>query len=320
MTTRLPLFTTGGAPYPITIERADGGRPEAVPMGASLASPGYFSTMRIPLLSGRTFRSGDLAREAPAIILSASVARRVFAGESPIGRRVRRTDTRRKREFEVIGVAGDVPGARIEDGASSMLYFPVLPDGDGLPKDSFPLPIVARGGQFVIRGEAPPTASAIRDALRRIDTRVPPMQIRPLTDYVQAATARVRLTMLLLAAASGGALLLGVIGIYSVVAYAAAGRRREFGVRLALGATPTRVAGMVWRDGAILAAIGVTAGVGLAALGTRVLRSLLYEVSATSFIEFASAFVVVILVTLIATAVPARRAARTDPAIVLRGE
>jgi ABC-type antimicrobial peptide transport system permease subunit len=126
--------------------------------------------------------------------------------------------------------------------------------------------------------------------------------------------------MLLIAVAGAAALLLGVIGVYSVVSYAANGRVREFGIRLALGAAPTRVGSMVLGDGLRLVFVGTIVGLLVAIGGTRFLRALLYEVKPTSFVEFAFATAVLILATLLATVLPARRAARTDPAGVLRGE
>jgi ABC-type antimicrobial peptide transport system permease subunit len=126
--------------------------------------------------------------------------------------------------------------------------------------------------------------------------------------------------MLLIAIAGVAALLLGVIGVYSVVSYAANGRVREFGIRLALGAAPTRVGRMILGAGFKLVAIGTVSGL-VAALGaTRFLRALLYEVEPTSVAEFGIATVLLVVVTLAATVLPARRAARTHPAIVLRGE
>jgi len=126
--------------------------------------------------------------------------------------------------------------------------------------------------------------------------------------------------LLLIASAGIAALLLGVIGVYSVVSYAAAGRVREFGIRLALGADPMRVGGIVLRDGLKLVGVGIGAGL-LAALGaTRFLRSLLYEVQPTSVEEFGIATLLLLAVTIVATLLPARRAARTHPALVLRGE
>jgi ABC-type antimicrobial peptide transport system permease subunit len=201
-----------------------------------------------------------------------------------------------------------------------MMYFPLLRDGDGMPQDSRPLPYVPRGAQYVVRADYPPAAGTIRQLVKAIDPRVPAVDIQPLDALVDAATARVRLTMLLIAVASGAALLLGVIGVYSVVSYAAAGRVREFGIRLALGAAPSRVGSMVLRDGMLLVTVGMVVGLAAAVNATRFLRSLLYEVTPTSVAEFALATALLAVVTLVATLLPARRAAGTSPAVVLRGE
>jgi ABC-type lipoprotein release transport system permease subunit len=222
--------------------------------------------------------------------------------------------------FRVIGVVGDVPGDRIEDGPTPTVYFPILRDGDGLPRDVFPVPFIPRGVHYVVRAGIQPSAQTIRALVRDVDPRIPAVRVQPLTEIVDAATARVRLTLLLLSVAAGAALLLGVVGVYSVVSYAAAGRLREFGVRLALGATPRGVASIVLHDGAIVGVVGVTGGLAVAFAGTRFLESLLFEVSATSVGEFGAAVVLIAFVTLVATFIPARRASRTDPAVVLRGE
>jgi ABC-type antimicrobial peptide transport system permease subunit len=156
--------------------------------------------------------------------------------------------------------------------------------------------------------------------VKELDRRVPVAKVRTLASLVDDATARVRLTMLLIGFAGGAALLLGVIGVYSVISYAAAGRVREFGIRLALGAAPMRIGRLVLGDGLRIVAIGTLVGLVAALAATRFLRALLYEVQPTSFEEFAVATAVLIVVTLLATVIPARRAARTDPAGVLRGE
>jgi hypothetical protein len=319
---KLPLSTSGLPPLPLQLERADGGPVTRVAAGSGVATADYFRVMGIPLVRGRSFAPGDLRGDAPAIVLSERIARRMFGAEDPIGRRVRRSPGAgvRAAVFQVIGVAGDVPAERIEDGPSPTVYFPLLRDGDGLPSDSFPLPIVPRSAQYVVKGSVLPTATQIRRAVQGIDRRVPAMGIQPLGAFFDAATARVRLTLLLLSVASVGALVLGIIGVYSVVAYAASGRAREFGVRLALGATPRGVASMVVRDGLLMAVAGIVLGTVVASAGTRFLRSLLFEVSATSVWEFGAAVVLVAAVTMIATLGPARRASRTDPAVVLRGE
>lgn len=318
--TRLPLDPAGMS-MPLQATRADGAQPDRVSISPSVATADYFAVMGIPLLRGRSFLPGDLRRAAPAVVLSHQVARALFGANDPVGRSISIvSDAREARMFEVVGVAGDVPGARIEDGASPMAYFPLLPDGDGLGRGEFPLPLVPRTAQYVVRGTVLPSVAQIRSMVSMFDARVPAMQVRPIAQVVAAASARVRLTMLLLSVASVGALLLGIVGVYSVVAYAVEGRSREFGVRLALGASPGRVAVMVFGDGFAMAVTGIVAGVVVAAAGTRLLQSLLYEVSATSIVEFTVAAALVAVVTVVATAIPARRAARTDPAVVLRGE
>jgi ABC-type antimicrobial peptide transport system permease subunit len=224
------------------------------------------------------------------------------------------------RLFTIVGVVGDVHWERIEDGYASMVYFPLQRDGDGLHADSSVVPGRPMDVQYVMRGTVLPGAAAIQDIVKELDRRVPASNVRTLGSLVDDATARVRLTMLLIAIAGAAALLLGVIGVYSVVAYAANGRVREFGIRLALGAAPTRVGSMVLRDGVRLVVIGTVLGL-VAALGaTRFLRALLYDVEPTSVAEFGIATALLVLVTLGATLLPARRAARTHPGVALRGE
>jgi ABC-type antimicrobial peptide transport system permease subunit len=224
------------------------------------------------------------------------------------------------RELAIVGVVGDVHWERIEDGYAPMIYFPLLRDGDGFAVDSNPSPYQPRDVQYVIRAAELPDAETIQGIINQFDHRVPASAARTLTGVVADATARVRLTMLLITIAGGAALLLGVIGVYSVVSYAANGRVREFGIRIALGAAPTHVGGMVFGDGVRIVALGTVAGLTAAWGATRFLRALLYEVKPTSAAEFGLATALLAVVTLIATLLPARRAAQTDPAVVLRGE
>ena len=318
----LPLTGHGSLGYDIQLRAgADAARP-AVPATANLASADYFRSMRIPLRAGRSFQSGDL-RGTPAVIVSERLATTIFGTTDVIGRSIVQSPERvgaSSTAFRIVGVVGDIQRDRIEDGETPMAYFPLLRDGDGLPADSHPIPYRPEELQYVIRGTQLPTASTIRAIVTELDPRVPAANIRTLGSIVADATARVRLTMLLIAVAGAAALLLAVIGVYSVVAYAASGRMREFGIRLALGAAPTRIGGMVLGDGLRLVAIGTVTGL-IAALGTtRLLRALLYQVKPTSVAEFAVATVLLVVVTLFATLLPARRAARTHPAVVLRGE
>lgn len=286
----------------------------------NVASPDYFRVMRIPVRYGRTFQPGDL-RGIPAVVVSERLARSVFGTPDAVGRLLvdLRTDGSRGTPQRVVGVVGDVHAERIEDGYRPMVYWPLLRDGDGLPDDSIPgteqMEVL-----YTIRGTQLPSAETLQSIAKELDPRVPVTHVRTLESRLDDATARVRLTMLLIAVAGAAALLLGVIGVYSVVSYAAAGRVREFGIRLALGAAPTRVGSMVLGDGVKLVAIGTFVGLAAALAATRFLRALLYEVEPTSVVEFATATALLVTVTLVATVLPARRAARTDPSVVLRGE
>jgi putative ABC transport system permease protein len=317
----LPLARPGSPPLTLQLGAADDeGRP-VVGSVYNMASADYFRVMGIPLRAGRSFQPGDL-HGVPAVVVSERLATSVFGTSDVVGRRLRRPATEREpaEDYSIVGVAGDVQWGRIEDGPVAMAYFPILRDGDGIPPDSSAVPASPRDVQYVLRGSVLPAMPVLQGILMELDRRVPPTNLRTLGSLVDDATARVRLTLLLIAVAGAAALLLGVIGVYSVVSYAASGRVREFGVRLALGAAPKRVGILVLGDGLKLVAVGITAGLVLAFSGMKLLRALLYEVKPTSLAEFAVATAVLIAATLLATMLPARRAAKTDPAVVLRGE
>lgn len=318
---RLPLASRGAQSLDMQLLAVGEQDRPPVPAAGNLASPDYFSVMRIPLTLGRSFQSGDL-HGAPAVVLSEGLATRLFGTNDAVGRRI----TRQARagepptEFTVVGIAGDVHWERIEDGYVPMVYFPLLHDGDGLPADARPVPYRPRDVQFTVRGTQLPSGPVIQDIMMGLDRRVPPTNIRSLDSLVDDATARVRLIMLLIVVAGAAALLLGVIGVYSVVAYAANGRMREFGIRLALGARPAVVGRLVVGDGIRIIATGTIIGLVVALGATRFMRALLYEVEPVSVVEFGLATGVLVVLALCATFVPAWRAARTHPAVVLRGE
>jgi predicted permease len=317
---RLPLAGRGASSLDLELQADESqGRPLVAAAG-NMASVDYFRVMGIPLRSGRSFRRGDL-HGIPAVVVSERLAKNMFGTTNVVGRTIKQSRVGRQPWMgTIVGVVGDVHWARIEDGYAPMLYLPLQRDGDGLPVDSSAVPGRPMDVQYVIRGTQLPAASTIQDIMKELDRRIPPTDISTLGSLVDAATARVRLTMLLIAIAGVAALLLGVIGVYSVVSYAANGRVREFGIRLALGAAPARVGSMVLGDGLKLVAIGTVSGL-VAALGaTRFLRALLYEVEPTSVAEFGIATALLVVVTLCATLLPAGRAARTHPAVALRGE
>ena len=317
---RLPLASRGEPNLGTQLQAADGEGQPTVASASNMASADYFRMMGIPLRAGRSFQAGDL-RGTRAVVVSEHLATSLFGTADVVGRRIQRMGRpgEPSTPFTIVGVVGDVHWERIEGGYVPMLYYPLLRDADGLPDDSIAM-YKPRDVQYVIRGTQLPSVPTIQAILKDLDRRVPATNVRTLDSLVADATARVRLTMLLIAVAGVAALLLAVIGVYSVIAYAASGRVREFGIRLALGAAPTRVGSMVLGDGLRLVAIGTFVGLAAALGATRFLRALLYEVKPTSIAEFGIATALLVVVTMVATLLPARRAARTHPAVVLRGE
>jgi predicted permease len=299
---------------------ADGRRASAV-IHINVVSPGFFSLMGIPLRAGRTFAAGDLASLTPGVVLSAALARDLFGSENPVGRDVRIT-TGRYPAYRVIGVSGDVYSDRVTDGALRSVYYPLLNDlQPGSTETEERIPVMPGGMHFVVRSRLPLDAlmPAFRAAVHSVDPRVPVWDVRTLDTVVAATTAHIRLSMLLLAASAAATLLLGVIGIYSVVAYALTGRARELAVRLALGASPSGIARLVYRESALMVGGGIAAGVVVSLAGARVVRGLLYEVSPTDPYLFVASIAAVAVIAAAAVYAPARRAGRTDPAAVLRG-
>ena len=191
------------------------------------------------------------------------------------------------------------------------------PDNDAGTKTSVP-----HAAAIVVRSTLPDGAvtPAIRRALQAIDPAIPTYDERALSDVVDAASARARVTLLLLAVASALALLLGAVGLYGVMAYGVSLRRREIGVRLALGAKPADVRGMISRQGGMLGAAGVVIGVACALAATRLLRGLLYDVSPTDPLTLGATCLALLAISLLASWIPARRAARTDALAALRME
>lgn len=294
------------------------GRVTQVFINMNVVSPSFFDVMEVPIRAGRGFEANDLAGPTPGVILAASLARELFGEEDPVGREVRLASGGRFPPYQVVGVSGDLYGERVADGPLRVLYFPLLPR----VAEGVQMPEVPAGMSFVVRSplSVAQLAPQFRQAVASVDPRVPIWGVRTLDAIVADSMARARLTVLLLGVAALATLLLSALGLYSVIAYAVAARRREFAVRLALGATPASVRGLVMREGAVVTGLGVVLGLALTFASVRLLRSVLFEVSATDPRLYAAGTVVVLLATGIAILVPARRAAAADPAGALRAE
>jgi putative ABC transport system permease protein len=313
----LPL-SDDGSHQPISVE----GRPPA-PMAdlpevdVRLISPGYMSAMHVPLLSGRDVDDSDVAGRPGAVLISESMAKSLWPNEDAIGKHLTLYFFPELPRV-VVGVVGDVKmNAMNEKQPAPTLYFPVtqmsVPRGETWR--SF-------GMKVAVRTNAAPlsVAPAIAGAIREIDEEVPLLNIRTMDDSVSASLSQARFTMLLLGAFAGLALLLAVVGIYSVMSFAVSRRTNEIGIRVALGASRSNVLVLIVRQALVLALIGSVIGIVGALSLSRLMASQLYGVRPTDPVTFITVAALLMMVSLVASYIPAQRAMRVDPMIALRYE
>lgn len=279
-----------------------------------MATPGYYSALQIPFERGRDFVPADDERSLPVAIVNGTMARTLWPGTDPIGRRFRVIGDSTA-WLTVVGVAHDTRswGLTAEPHPEYTLPFYQLPAS---------IRSVRRSMSVVVRTAGDPLALAapVRREVAALDRDLAVSDLRTLERVVADSVGDRRFTMLLLGLFGGVALALAVIGIYGVTAYGVAQRTREMGIRLALGAAPGAVRGLVLREGVRLALAGLVAGLGLALVGARALRSQLYGIGSSDPATYLGLSAVLLLVAVLATYLPARRATRVDPAITLRAE
>ena len=310
LTNQLPLSGDSDV-YGVRFEARDGGPGDAG--GGAFrysVSPGYFSAMGIPLRRGRLLAEHDHATAPLAGVISESLARRRFPNGDALGQRMQVGPTNRP-WFTVVGIVGDVKQTSLETGELDAVY--TTPAQWHFADRAFWLVIKSRE-------DAAALAPAVRSAIWSVDKAQPIVRAVTL-DTLVASTARVRSFALLLFEAFGVAsLFLAAIGIYGVAASGVTDRFREIGVRTALGASRLAILRMVMGEGALLASIGIVTGVVIAAAATRGLTALLFGVSRFDPVSYLAVVVVMFGVATLACWLPARRAARIDPAITLRAE
>lgn len=269
-------------------------------------SPDYFQTLQIPLKAGRFFTDQDNSQSTKVVIVNETMARALWPGESPIGRRF---TVWRDEKFprEVVGVVGDTKPS-LDKEAGHAMYVPYAQDPTW------------GSLSLVVRTAGEPTAFAgsVREAIRAVDKAVPNYNLKTMNDVVSTSAAPRRVPMLLLSAFAGVAMLLAMLGIYGVTSYYVTQRTHEIGVRMALGAQIVDVLKLVLRRAMLLALIGIGIGVGAAVAVTRYLATLLFGVKPLDVITFGGVAVVLAAVVLVACLVPARRAAKIDPLEALR--
>jgi putative ABC transport system permease protein len=274
----------------------------------SVVRPDYFETMGVPIVEGRAFAADDGAKSTPVVVISRSMAKQMFPNSSPLGRRIRSwRDENLYRE--IVGVVGDVRYYGLTEDVPNTVYVPHTQN-------------TWRSLTLVVRTGADPAAllKPVRDAIWRIDRKLPLAEVQTLDQVVDQNMARPRFSMFLLVLFGGMAVTLAAIGIYGVIAYAVTQRTREIGIRMALGALRGRVMGMVARNALGLAAGGVACGLIAALALTRLLESLLFQVSATDLATFGTASLLLLAVAVAAACIPAWRASRIDPVTTLRYE
>src|ERR1700680_1796144 len=296
--------------------RVDGAAPttlsERPSAACNLINAGYFKGIGTPVLAGREFDERDRKDSPPVAVISATLARRFFAGQNPMGHKIivstpGKTDVEVARE--VVGVAGDIRYLTKTEEDSAEIYLPYLQAG---------WPVV----YVMVRTDGDPKilAPAARAALNESGFEQPIAEVRSMEERIAEWNGKPRLNSVLAVIFSGIALALAAIGVYGVISYSTAQRSQEIGVRMALGASAGGIVGWIMRQALLLAAAGVMLGLAGHFALSRVLGSLLYGISPNDASTLASAVVVLSLICILASYVPARRAVRGDPMTALRAE
>jgi len=271
-------------------------------------SPDYLRAMGIPLLRGRGFTEQDNANAPLVTLINRTAAQRIWPNEDPIGKRIRLGSLESPLRT-IIGVVGDVNHYDLETAPDLQAYIP-----HAQWTDSYML--------LVVRATAEPGAltGTVRQVIHALDPDVPLHKITTMRQLVSASAAQRRFTLLLIAVFAAVALLMAAIGLYGVMAYNVTQRAREIGIRVALGAQGADVLRLVVGQGLRLVTLGVALGLIAALALTRLMKKLLFEVSATDPMTFAGVALLLALVALLACWIPARRATRVDPMVALRVE
>jgi predicted permease len=283
---------------------------------------GYFETMQIPVLAGRTITWDDIHNRAPVVVLSESLAREYFGSpQAAIGARVA-AQPHPPRWHEVVGVVADVREDGVDIDPPLLVYWPqvTLAFWEGNDPDAIQ---TWRYMGYAIRSSrvgTPGFAEDVRRVVAEVNPNLPIRQLSPLTDLMAQSIARTSFTMVLLATAAGVALILGLVGVYGVISYAVSQRGRELGMRMALGAEPRHVKSMVLGQGLRIFVVGTVVGLGLAFALTRLMSALLFGVEPVDPLTFALVPMGLLVVSLLASYLPARRAARVDLMEALRRE
>jgi predicted permease len=286
---------------------------EFVAAHLNVVGPDYFATLGIPL-RGRDFTPQDRADAPRVVIMNRRISDALWPGQDPVGKvlPVRRPGSGGY-EATVIGTIGDIRYATLDSTPMPELYFPQLQAAAGPGVPEMWVVLKARRSPLTLAG-------AVRDAVRQVDPQQPIGELVSLDQALSRSTAARRLSTTLLTLFAALAVVLALLGIYGITAYTVTQRTRELGLRIAIGARPAEVVGMLLRENLLLVIGGLVLGMAGAALATRALRTMLFGVSTLDAVTFVGAALLLGGVAMLATYVPARRAARIDPMVALRYE
>jgi putative ABC transport system permease protein len=280
----------------------------------TFTTPDALKTMGVRLIAGRYFNESDNDKSAPVCLVDVTLARIAWPHANPLGKRMSVADgpdpeSRAPYWRTVVGVVAHVKNYGVDQPSREETYVPFLQHTVG-------------GGTLVVHtsADAASVASALRMAVKSMDSNMPPPAVRSLEDIVAENVAPRRLSVLLLSSFAALAMLLAALGLYGVMSYLVAQRSREIGIRIALGAQAGDILGLVLRNGMAMLAAGVAAGLALAFGMSHFMQALLFQVKATDVVTYVSVPLVLVVVALLACYLPARRAMRVDPVVALRSE
>jgi putative ABC transport system permease protein len=290
----------------LLIEGQPAPRPEETPIfWRRVIDPAYFRVMRIPLVRGREFNDQDVGAATPVAIINETMARRYWPGADPIGKRF----GTQERWLTVAGIVGDVKFTSLTKDADPEFYVPYRQSA----QSDMVLTVRTASDPLLL-------ASALREAVHQTDAAQPVSKVTTMAQLLDYSVGTPRLAAALLTIFGAIALLLAAVGIYGVIAFSVARRTREIGVRIALGAGGRDVLRMVVGQAVVLAVVGVAVGIAGALALTSAIQGMLFGVTATDPLIYASVSLLLIVIAALAAYIPARRASRLSPSIALRYE